>query len=685
MPESKLESKFLDFHIIVNRIAEDKSDRFITMVADAPVSRYGCGFGQLGGSKPLRDLLCDLLETFNERVSLEQDKEKRYRLEQRGTGAPLTDQDFRQIGADLFQLLFPPGSESLTLLGQSCECALREKAYLRIKLDLHEALSDLPWEMMRPPLTGHWAVPTNQAKKVIVRYLGNIYEPTKPTITTPDPAMKPSILIIKADPKDLASSVVTESLRRERDRVGKLLKALSGRIHCEIIEEDTRRKLMECVRKLEPAGRPIIGLHFMGHGGVDDYGGYFAGEDGGGRADRIYQDDLRVALDGAESIQWIIFNACYTAVEPIGCRLAGLATSMAVLKNVPTVIAYERPVKTTEAEALAPEFYDLVLKQGRAIEDVIRSLQGKYKNPGGLVILERSVEGKVQEKIDLGPDDKQPRTKPRSAAQASPGGTGSLPPFRGPQPDQPPPIKPTVEVKMARVPSGPFQKGLSPQQVKSLIDQFRQHGLAIDLDSAEKTLSEEPPSTLELKEFYIDLTPVTNAQFSEFVRATRYVTDAERVGDLQNWRVNETPEKANHPIVYVSFNDARAYCEWAGKRLPTADEWEKAYRGPDGHIYPWGDVFDLNRCNTAENSRGLETTPVDQFPQGASSYGCLDMVGNVEEWTATPSAGGKVILGGSWAMTCMVYGLPVFRRVALPNFYSNDLGFRCAKDAADRR
>jgi formylglycine-generating enzyme required for sulfatase activity len=61
------------------------------------------------------------------------------------------------------------------------------------------------------------------------------------------------------------------------------------------------------------------------------------------------------------------------------------------------------------------------------------------------------------------------------------------------------------------------------------------------------------------------------------------------------------------------------------------------------------------------------------------------MVGNVEEWTATPSAGGKVILGGSWAMTCMVYGLPVFRRVALPNFYSNDLGFRCAKDAADRR
>jgi formylglycine-generating enzyme required for sulfatase activity len=682
MPESKLESKFLDFHIIVNRIAEDKSDRFITIVADAPVSRYGCGFGQLGGSKPLPDHW----ETINKRVSLEQNAEGDYHLTRRGKGAPLTHQDFRQIGADLFQLLFPPGSESLTLLGRSCECALREEAYLRIKLDLHASLSSLPWEMMTPPLTGSWpAEPTNKAKKVIVRYLGNIYEPTKPSITTPDFAIKPSILIIKADPKDLASPQVTRSLYRERDKVRELLKHLSDRIHYEIIEEDTKWKLMECVQKLESEGRPIIGLHFMGHGGVDEHSGYFAGENDSGLTDRIYQDDLQVALDGAESIRWIIFNACNTAVEPIGCPLAGLATSMAVLKNVPTVIAYERPVKTTEAEALAPEFYDLVLKQGRAIEDVIRSLQGKYKNPGGLVILERSVEGKVQEKIDLGPDDKQPRTKPRSAAQASQGGTGSLPPFRGPQPDQPPPIKPTVEVKMARVPSGPFQKGLSPQQVKSLIDQFRQHGLAIDLDSAEKTLSEEPPSTLELKEFYIDLTPVTNAQFSEFVRATRYVTDAERVGDLQNWRVNETPEKANHPIVYVSFNDARAYCEWAGKRLPTADEWEKAYRGPDGHIYPWGDVFDLNRCNTAENSRGLETTPVDQFPQGASSYGCLDMVGNVEEWTATPSAGGKVILGGSWAMTCMVYGLPVFRRVALPNFYSNDLGFRCAKDAADRR
>src|SRR5207253_2797774 len=132
---------------------------------------------------------------------------------------------------------------------------------------------------------------------------------------------------------------------------------------------------------------------------------------------------------------------------------------------------------------------------------------------------------------------------------------------------------------------------------------------------------------------------------------------------------------------YVSYNDAEAYCRWSGNRLPTADQWKKAHPGTGGGIYPWGDTFDLDRRNTAESCHDYETTPVEKFPNAAGPYGCLDMVGNVEEWTVTSQNDGKkAIFGGSWTMTCQIYGLPVLQRQASPSFYSSDLGFRCVDE-----
>jgi len=236
--------------------------------------------------------------------------------------------------------------------------------------------------------------------------------------------------------------------------------------------------------------------------------------------------------------------------------------------------------------------------------------------------------------------------------------------------------------KMVLVPAGPFKKGLSEHQIDLLITQFKRSGLQLDLDSARQVLQEEPEAEPVLASFLIDLTPVTNAQFQRFVDATGHVTEAERPGAPQNWRMYNQPDKADHPVVFVSYNDATAYCQWAGKRLPSADEWKKAYRGPNGRIYPWGDEFNKNLCNTAESQHGWETTPVERFPDGRSFYECYDMVGNVEEWTATSRPdGSRVVLGGSWCMTCQVYGLPVLERYAAPTFYSNEQGFRCAKDA----
>ena len=148
---------------------------------------------------------------------------------------------------------------------------------------------------------------------------------------------------------------------------------------------------------------------------------------------------------------------------------------------------------------------------------------------------------------------------------------------------------------------------------------------------------EKPRHHLHLSTYWISQTPLTNAQYYQFVQATGYEAP-------QHWpstRLATIPqEKANHPVVYISWFDALAYCDWLSQQtgqtitLPSEAEWEKAARGPEGLIYPWGNTFEAKHCHTWEGG-ARDTTPVDQYPQGASFYGVLDMSGNVWEWTRT--------------------------------------------------
>ncbi len=165
---------------------------------------------------------------------------------------------------------------------------------------------------------------------------------------------------------------------------------------------------------------------------------------------------------------------------------------------------------------------------------------------------------------------------------------------------------------------------------------------------------EKPQHTVYLDAFWIDKTEVTNAAFALCVQAGACQTTGA-----------DFSEKPNHPVVAVSWNDAAAYCEWAGRRLPTEAEWEKAARGTDGRIYPWGDgAPDATLLNYNGNIGG--TTEVGSYPDGASPYGALDMAGNVWEWANDwydssyysnspsenpqgPSTGdARVLRGGSW-------------------------------------
>lgn len=135
-----------------------------------------------------------------------------------------------------------------------------------------------------------------------------------------------------------------------------------------------------------------------------------------------------------------------------------------------------------------------------------------------------------------------------------------------------------------------------------------------------------PRHEVTLSSYRIDKYPVTNAEYARFVAATGHRPPLH----WENGRI--PPGLELHPVTMVSWYDAKAYAEWAGKRLPTEAEWEKAARGPEGRRWPWGDRMDASRLNTYYNIGS--TTEVTRYEAGASYYGVMDMAGNVSEWTA---------------------------------------------------
>jgi formylglycine-generating enzyme required for sulfatase activity len=152
-----------------------------------------------------------------------------------------------------------------------------------------------------------------------------------------------------------------------------------------------------------------------------------------------------------------------------------------------------------------------------------------------------------------------------------------------------------------------------------------------------------------LTHFAMDETPVTNRAYAAFLRASGY-KPKHKEKFLKHWQNGVPPiGKEDHPAVYVDLSDARAYAVWAGKRLPTEEEWQYAAQGPDGRKYPWGNSLEPGRCNGGE-SEG--TTTVKEFPNGRSPFGCYDMCGNVWEWTESERSDGRtrfcMLRGGSF-------------------------------------
>ena len=262
---------------------------------------------------------------------------------------------------------------------------------------------------------------------------------------------------------------------------------------------------------------------------------------------------------------------------------------------------------------------------------------------------------------------------------------------------------------MVLIPGAAFQMGTDASEIPHLQQVF-------GIKRADLFAAEVPRHTVTVDSFYLDRYEVTNVQFKKFLdenpqwRHERIPARYHNGNYLKHWNGNSYPaEKADHPVTNISWYAAVAYCQWAGKRLPTEAQWEYAARGGlSGRAFPWGDEqVDKTRANYAGSNLG-GTTPVGNYP--ANGFGLFDMAGNVweymaDEWGPYPSspqvdpvAGGnlflndtfltvttrRVIRGGSWG------GAPINLRVAYrdshpPEGARDFVGFRCAEPSPARK
>lgn len=260
-------------------------------------------------------------------------------------------------------------------------------------------------------------------------------------------------------------------------------------------------------------------------------------------------------------------------------------------------------------------------------------------------------------------------TLPRSSARGPAPGSGA--PDASPGSSAPAgPVAADVPPGMVVIPGGEFISGVSGQTIDDLAGRFRLGASFMD------DFRSRPLARTQVATFLVDIHEVSNADYLKFVKGTGYPPPR----DWDHGEFPFSPDRADHPVANVSYSDAVSFATWAGKRLPTALEWEKAMRGTDGRLYPWGNTYDRERCNGADSGR-RSTVPVSSMPEGKSPYGLFHGAGNVGEWTSSKNPQGyRVLCGGDWTATGTLYGLCfMHNNAATDSLTRPDYGFRCAR------
>ncbi len=582
---------------------------------------------------------------------------------------------------------------------------------LRLKLRLEDArLAALPWEFLYDARFDEYVALSPYTP--VVRYLA-LARPAAPLRVSPPLRL----LGMVASPANLHRLGVA----LEKARIERALSQLqaAGVVELTWLEGETWRDLQRAMR------RPWHLFHFIGHGGFDTLHdeGYLTFSNAQGQAEPIRASHLAQLLD-QQSLRVVVLNACEGAQG--GADIFSSTAATLVRRGRPCVVAMQYAITDRAAVEFAHTFYE-ALAEGLPTERVVSEARTSIalSRDGSLewgtpVLFTHAPDGVL---FDLTaaparpaqPTSPTPRPAPRLPWRLDGRGRPLIEAWEQLQGVENLPER-IVWVKdhkeMALIPAGPFIMGTGEEEARQLAKTF-----AWDV---RWTLAETPQRQVTLANFYLDVAPVTHADYARFLADNpthRIPHLTETWASLYNWneKSRRPPEELlDHPVVLVSWEDAAAYARWAGKALPTEEQWEKGARGNDGRTYPWSHTWDSSCLNSAERLAGRElpnatewrkwwdkeqealwkqvnTTPVGRYYSGASPYGLVDMAGNVWEWcdawyAAYPGSQARhddfgrkyrVVRGGAWNNYRNCARCACRSRYA-PHDRGIDVGFRCA-------
>lgn len=453
--------------------------------------------------------------------------------------------------------------------------------------------------------------------------------------------MTKTILFLGANPLD----TVRLRLDKEIREIGEGLRRAAHRDSF-VLEQRWAVRFRD-LRRAVTEVKPRI-VHFSGHG--TEVGGLVI-EDEEAQATLVPPKALKEFFSlFSTSVECVVLNACYSSGQ-----------AEAIAQHIKYVIGMPEQLGDTAAIEFAVGFYDTL----GAGDDYVRA----YKFGRNAI----QAVGIADELLPVlyAPED-----------------TDRFP--------KPPLVSSPIPLAWITIPAGNFSMG------------SRRAGILTTERFPDNELPQHP---VYVKEFRVSQYPITRSQFATFVRATGYRTDAEKMGHAKVWQAGREREiqavswqqplgllcpfcpYRKHPVTYISWYDAQAFCRWAGVRLPTEAEWEKAARGTDGRQYPWGNEQpDAIKCNFYAQPDHTElTTPVDKYPSGVSPLGVWDLTGNVAEWTSSKdykypyaiddgredmaTLANRILRGGAFIDSA--YDVRCARRRAKePHYRSNYTGFR---------
>ncbi|MCJ7529543.1 MAG: SUMF1/EgtB/PvdO family nonheme iron enzyme [Anaerolineales bacterium] len=509
----------------------------------------------------------------------------------------------QEFGKQLFEALLT--GEVRSRFDVSLAIAEAQDKGLRLQLRIQTAeLAALPWEYLYDPRQGDYICLSRNTP--IIRYMA-LPQGIRPL------EVKPPLCVLGmiASPDNLEPLDISSEKRRIEQSLEKL--QTRGSVSLDWIEGQHWHDLQEAMQ-----GGPWHVFHFIGHGrfnrNTDEGEIALTGEDG--LADFLGATKLARLLSDQRSLRLVLLNACKGAHGSQRDLFSSTAATL-VRKGLPAMLAMQYEITDKAAIEFSRAFYktlaggypvDAAVSEARKAIDVALNQTLEWgvpvlymRSPDGVLFKPTELPEKVRlhdesktEAVEKVPQIKEKYDQPGLLIELAPG----------------------ITLELVYIPAGEFLMGSDK---------------AKDYDTREDEL---PQHIVYLEEYLIGKYPITNIQYQAFLKATgHHLPD--------HWRESIPEGKEQHPVVWVTWEDAIAFCEWINRKsgfkicLPSEAEWEKAARGPDERIWPWGNrPPDKNHCNFNNNVGG--TSPIGLYrPQGDSPYSCVDMAGNVWEWTSS--------------------------------------------------